>query len=152
MKFTFQDMYKQVKEANAKSDAVSKPSAVRDQAATVQATAKGSNDCPLNNSFTIRLICDGKAVDVDVTSKVTYEELQSKIEEHFSVKPNEQIIKVGYPRRTLQKPDQEGQPIGFIRRETVIVDRMKVMPVNKENSKGEGAMRTKHQVEMEIEE
>ena len=63
---------------------------------------------------------------------MTYEELQSKIEEHFSVKPKEQIIKVGFPRRTLQKPEHEGQSLGLTQGETVIVDRIKIMEVNEE--------------------
>ena len=63
---------------------------------------------------------------------MTYEELQSEIERNLSIKADEQIIKVGFPRKTLEKPDKEGQPIGLAKGETVIIDRKNCTAVSEE--------------------
>ena len=72
---------------------------------------------------TLCLKFNNKTVQVQVKSEMTYEDLQHQIQKNFDIRPREQIIKVGFPRRALEEPIQKGQPIALGNRETVFVDR-----------------------------
>ena len=89
-----------------------------------------------NKTIVFRLKYSDKEVNVESTNKMTYQELQTKIEEYFTIKPEEQVIKTGFPRKTLAQPEKKDQPICVENGETVMVDR-KVKPVAEEKERDE---------------